>query len=72
MAYDNTLAQLQQKVAEKHRLEAKLRELREQRKEFDRKVISLRVAYRQEQEDVEKLEGRSLANYFFQCHWKAG
>ncbi len=65
MAYDNTLAQLQQKVAEKHRLEAKLRELREQRKEFDRKVISLRVDYRQEQDDVEKLEGRSLANYFF-------
>ena len=29
-------------------------------------VISLRVAFRKEQEDVEKLEGRSLANYFYQ------
>ena len=29
-------------------------------------MISLRVAFRKEQEDVEKLEGRSLANYFYQ------
>ena len=60
------LFELQQKVATKPSLEAKLRELQNQRREFDREVISLRVAFRQEQEDVEKLEGRSLANYFFQ------
>ncbi len=65
MTYDNSLAQLQQAAGKKYRLEAKLRELREQKKEFDRKVISLKVVCRQEQEDVEKLEGRSLANYFF-------
>ena len=59
------LAQLQQKVAMKPALEAKLRELQNQRREYDREVISLRVAFRTEQEDVEKLEGRSLANYFF-------
>ena len=47
-------------------LEAKLRELQNQRREYDREVIFLRVAFRKEQEDVEKLEGRSLANYFFQ------
>ena len=47
-------------------LEVKLRELQNQRREYDREVISLRVAFRKEQEDVEKLEGRSLANYFFQ------
>ena len=62
----NTLQQLQQKVAMKPTLEAKLRELQNQRREYDREVISLRVAFRKEQEDVEKLEGRSLANYFFQ------
>ena len=62
----DTLFELQQKVARKPSLEAKLRELQNQRREFDREVISLRVAFRQEQEDVEKLEGRSLANYFFQ------
>ena len=61
-----SLQELQQIVASKPSLEAKLRELEAQRAEFDRKVISLRVAFREEQADVEKLEGRSLANYFFQ------
>ena len=62
----DTLFELQQKVARKPSLEAKLLELLTQRREYDREVISLRVAFRKEQEDVEKLEGRSLANYFFQ------
>lgn len=60
------LMELQQKVAMKKALEAKLNELYSQRREYDREVISLRVAFRKEQEDIEKLEGRSLANYFFQ------
>ena len=60
------LAELRQKVAMKPALEVKVRELLEQRRKYDREVISLRVAFRTEQEDVEKLEGRSLANYFFQ------
>ena len=64
--YDNDLIQLQQKVALKKQLEAKLNDLREQRKVFDKQVIELRVAHRNEQEDVEKLEGKSLANYFYQ------
>ena len=62
----DTLFELQKKIAMKPSLEAKLRELQNQRREYDREVISLRVAFRKEQEDVEKLEGRSLANYFFQ------
>ena len=62
----DTLFELQQKVAIKPSLEAKLLELLTQRREYDREVISLRVAFRKEQEDVDKLEGRSLANYFFQ------
>ena len=62
----DTLFVLQQKAFMKPALEAKLRELQNQRREFDHEVISLRVAFRKEQEDVEKLEGRSLANYFFQ------
>ena len=60
------LLELQQKLATKPFLEAKLRELEAQKWEFDRKIVSLRVAFREEQADVEKLEGRSLANYFFQ------
>ena len=57
---------LQQKVARKPLLETKLYELHRQRRQYDNQVISLRVAFRKEQEDVEKLEGRSLANYFYQ------
>ena len=60
------LTELQQKAAMKPALEAKLRELQNQRRGYDREAISLRIAFRKEQEDVEKLEGRSLANYFFQ------
>ena len=61
-----TLQQLQQKIASGKALEARLQELQNQKWEFERKIISLRVAFREEQADVEKLEGRSLANYFFQ------
>ena len=57
--YDNDLIQLQQKVALKKQLEAKLNDLREQRKVFDKQVIELRIAHRSEQEDVEKLEERA-------------
>ena len=55
----DTLFELRQKVARKPSLEAKLRELQNQRREFDREVISLRVAFRQEQEDVENWKGEA-------------
>lgn len=63
---EHTLDELRRKVAGKSQVEAKLKELRSQKFEYERNVISLRVTFRQEQADVEKLEGRSLANYFFQ------
>ena len=65
MMHDDLFA-LQQKVAQKPLLESKLYELHIQRRQYDNQVISLRVAFRKEKEDVEKLEGRSLANYFYQ------
>ena len=68
--YDDSLLQLQQKTARKKKLEAKLDELRDQRRVFDKKVIELRVEHRSEQEDVDKLEGRSLARYFCQITGK--
>ena len=60
----DTLFELQQKVAMKPALEAKLRELQNQRREYDTEVISLRDAFRKEQEDVpvphsENLQGIS-------------
>lgn len=66
MSINPSLQELQQKIALKPSLEAKINELHSQKREYDREVISLRVAFRKESEDVEKLEGRSLANYFFQ------
>ena len=65
MMHDDLFA-LQQKVAKKPLLESKLYELHTQRRQYDNQVISLRVAFRKEQEDVETLEGRSLTNYFYQ------
>ena len=63
--YDNHLMELQQKVAQKKQLDAKLKEFQNQRRIFDQKVLEFKVQYQSEQEDVEKLEGRSLANYFY-------
>lgn len=65
-SYDESLLSLSQKVALKKQLEAKLDDLRDQRRVYDRKVVELRVEHRSEQNDVDKLEGRSLANYFYQ------
>lgn len=65
-SYDESLLSLSQKVALKKQLEAKMDNLRDQRRVFDRKVVELRVEHRSEQDDVDKLEGRSLANYFYQ------
>lgn len=62
---EKTLDQLRQQAAGRGQLEAKLNELRSQKAAYERNVISLRVALREEQADVEKLEGKSLANYFF-------
>lgn len=64
--HEKDLLQLQKDVALKKQLEVKLKELRDQRQIFDQKVIKLRVEHRSEQKDVEKLEGRSLSNYFYQ------
>ena len=60
------LQALLEQVNLKKELEVKQADLQAQRRIFDSKVISLRVDYRTEQADVEKLEGKSLANYFYQ------
>lgn len=68
--FDGDLVELQQKVALRKKLEAKLRELQEQRRIFEQKVIDLRAQHRDEQDDVEKLEGRSLGKYFYRLFGK--
>ena len=60
------LLELQSQAAMKPSLEVKLTELKHQRQTFESEVTTLRAAFRKEQADVERLEGRSLANYFYQ------
>ena len=62
---NNDLQALLEQVNLKKQLEAKQTSLQDQRRDLDNKVISLRVDYRAEQADVDKLEGKSLANYFY-------
>lgn len=66
MMHNESLADLQKKASGKSHLEAKLQELKDQRREYNWNMVSLRSAYHKEREDLEKLEGRSLANYFYQ------
>lgn len=64
MTFDCDLIQLQKKTISKQRLETKLQNLRQQQQEFAQRAAQLRSIYRSEQKDVDKLEGRSLSNYF--------
>lgn len=63
---DQNLQTLQEQAAGKSALESKLQELNRQKGTYQREVFELGECLRKEEADVEKLEGRSLANYFFQ------
>lgn len=64
--YDEELRELQIQAATKNRLESVLNELRKQKSILEAKVEELSVQKVKEQLDVDRLEGRSLANYFYQ------
>ena len=61
-----TIQELQQEAAGAKPLESKIWELREQARHYEQEVMDLMVAYGKECADVNKLEGRSLATYFYQ------
>lgn len=63
--YDEQLQSLQQQVARKTHLEAILEDLHNQKKELDVKVTQLKYTKQDEQADVDRLEGRSLAAFFY-------
>lgn len=65
MNYDEQLKELRQKVSRKKHLEKMLQELSAQRTPLARKVEELEAAKISEQSDVERLEGRSLASFFY-------
>ena len=62
---DIDLKELRQQVAEKKRLEAKLQELYTQQETLEAQTGELERAKLSEQSDVDRLEGRSLAAFFY-------
>ena len=63
--YDEQLQKLQEQIARKRQLEAQVSELRAQRSTLSAHVRELEDIKMQEQADVDKLEGRSLAAFFY-------
>lgn len=63
--YDTQLQQLQEQIARKRQLTAQAQELRTQHRSLTTRVNDLLGSKLSEQADVDKLEGRSLANFFY-------
>ena len=63
--YDEQLRQLQAQCARKKKLEATVAELRAQRDTYTVRARELEQNFQAEQEDVERLEGRSLSAFFY-------
>ena len=63
--YDEQLQKLQERIARKRQLEAQVSELRTQHSTLSARVQELEAIRMQEQADVDKLEGRSLAAFFY-------
>ena len=63
--YDEQLQNLQEQIVRKRQLEAQVSELRTQRSTLSARVRELEAIKMQEQADVDKLEGRSLAAFFY-------
>ena len=63
--YDEKLQQLQEQMARSKQLEAMIKELRNQRDSHTAQVRELESIKLEEQADVDRLEGRSLAAFFY-------
>lgn len=63
--YDDQLRDLQQQVARSKQLESMITELRSQRDTLAQSVAELESRKLREQKDVDRLEGRSLAAFFY-------
>ena len=63
--YDQQLKELLAQCARKKKLEASAAELRRQRDTYAARAEELKEAMREEQADVDRLEGRSLAAFFY-------
>ena len=63
--YDDNLRVLQERVQRKAHLEPKLEELKKQKKELEPKFKRLEMYAHNEQIDVDNLEGKTLASFFY-------
>ena len=63
--YDEKLQQLQEQMARSKQLEAMIKELRNQRDSLTAQVRELESIKLEEQADVDRLEGRSFAAFFY-------
>lgn len=70
--YDSELQRLQKELMEKKRTEAKLADLLLQQTDLEKRVSELEKIMREEQEDVDKLSGRSLTALFYKMTGKIG
>ena len=68
--YDEQLRELQEQCARKKKLEAAAAELRSQRDTYTARARELEQSFREEQVDVDRLEGRSLSAFFYQVMGK--
>ena len=63
--YNERLEELREQIARKNHLESVVKDLKAQKQELDAKVSDLESVMTKEQTDVEKLEGRSLAAFYY-------
>lgn len=64
--YDEQLRELKQQVIRRAHLKVIRDELYAQKRNLENSMIKLQVAMECEKEDVERLEGRSLSNFFYE------
>lgn len=63
--YDSELKKLQEEILEKERLDAQLTELLVQQEKLKKRTAELKHQKLEEQEDVDRLKGRSFAAFFY-------
>lgn len=70
--YDDQLKELLEQCTRKRRLEAVQKELTAQRDQYTAQADALKKRFQEEQADVDRLEGRSLAAFFYRVTGKRG
>lgn len=70
--YDDQLKELLDQCARKRKLESSIKELTAQRDQYAAQAGDLQKRFQEEQEDVDRLEGRSLAAFFYNVIGKKG